>query len=242
MSPTRRIAITTGVLFMTATAASLVGAALLPALHGTDYLAGMAGDQNRATASALAYLIAAFGSVGIAISLYPLMRRVGEGLALGAVVFRALEAAMYTVGVVSLLTLLPISQDFVTAGEDRASLQAIGDTIVAVHDSSAVLGVFAFSAGALMYYYLFFRSRLIPQWLSGWGIVAIVLMLIACVSAVVSGNPVTSYVALAAPIGVQEIVFALWLLIKGFSRSDLDPGVSLGQHQDAPAARVEVQA
>lgn len=241
MTPTRRIAITTGILFIAATTASLVGAALLPSLNGTEYLAGVAVDQNQATAAALAYLVAAFASVGIAITLYPLIRRVGQGLALGAVVFRALEATMYTVGVVSLLTLLPVSRAFVTAGEDH-TLQAIGDTVVKVHDSSAVMAVFAFSAGALLYYYLFFRSRLIPRWLSGWGILAIILILIACVSAVVSGNPVTSYVALAAPIGVQEIVLALWLLIRGFNRTDLDHRAGFGQQEDAPTGRVEVRA
>ena len=239
MGSTRRIAITTGVLFIIATAASLVGAALLPALDGTEYLTGLATQETQVIASALAYLIAAFASVGIAISLYPLIRRSAQGLALGAVVFRALEATMYMVGVVCILSLLAIGQRLTTTeAAGRAALQGIGDTLVSVHDSSAVLGVFAFSAGAFMYYYIFFfRSRLIPRWLSGWGILGIVLMLVACVLAVVSGNPVTSYVPLAAPIGVQELVFAVWLLIKGFSRGDSDRAGSALQ-EDALAARV----
>ena len=94
MMSARRVAITTGVLFIVATVASLVGAALQPSLTGTDYLAGVAAHENQATASALAYLIGAFASVGIAVSLYPLMRRSAKGLALGSVVFRALEATM----------------------------------------------------------------------------------------------------------------------------------------------------
>ncbi len=219
MTSTRKVAVTTGVLFVIATVAGLAGAALNPSLTGTDYLTGVAAHENQATAASLAFLIAAFASVGIAISLYPLIRKSAEGLALGSVVFRALEATMYMTGVVSLLSLQKVSEHFMTAGTaERASLQAIGDTLVGVHDGSSVLGVFAFSVGAFLYYCFFFRSRLIPRWLSGWGIVGVILMVGACVLALLSGNAVTSYVPLAAPIGVQEMVFAIWLLAKGFDR------------------------
>jgi hypothetical protein len=68
-----------------------------------------------------------------------------------------------------------------------------------------------------MYYYLFFQSRLIPRWLSGFGIVAIILMLAACVLALFSGNLITSYIPLAFPIFLQEMVLAVWLIVKGFN-------------------------
>jgi hypothetical protein len=68
-----------------------------------------------------------------------------------------------------------------------------------------------------MYYILFFRSRLIPRWLSGFGIGAIILMTAACVLALFSGNRITSYIPLAAPIAVQEMVLAVWLIAKGFN-------------------------
>jgi uncharacterized RDD family membrane protein YckC len=68
-----------------------------------------------------------------------------------------------------------------------------------------------------MYYYLLFQSRLIPRWLSGFGIVAIIMMMAACVLALFSGNLITSYIPLAAPIAVQEIVLGVWLIVKGFN-------------------------
>ena len=101
----------------------------------------------------------------------------------------------------SLLSLLTLGQQFTTAGAaDRTSLQAIGNLMVSVRDHAALVAVFAFCVGAFMYYYLFFQSRLIPRWLSGFGIVAIILMLAACVLALFSGNRITSYIPLAAPI------------------------------------------
>jgi hypothetical protein len=72
-----------------------------------------------------------------------------------------------------------------------------------------------------MYYYLFFQSRLIPRWLSGFGIVAIILMMVACVLALFSGNRITSYIPLEAPILLQEMVLAVWLIVKGFNQSTI---------------------
>jgi hypothetical protein len=139
-------------------------------------------------------------------------------MALGSVVFSTLEAAFYMIGVVSLLSLLTLGQQFTTvAAADRTSLQAIADSLVSVRGHAVLLGVFAFSLGAFMYYYLFLRSRLIPRWLSGWGIVAIILMMAACVLALFSDNPVTGYVLLAFPIFLQEMVLAVWLILKGFN-------------------------
>jgi hypothetical protein len=150
--------------------------------------------------------------------MYPLLKERNVGLALGSVVFRALEAAFYMIGLVCLLSLLTLGQQFTTAGAaDRAVLQAIGDSLVSVRDYAGLVAVFAFCVGAFMYYYLLFQSRLIPRWLSGFGIVAIILMLTACVLALFSGNRITSYIPLAAPIAVQEIVLGVWLIVKGFN-------------------------
>ncbi len=220
MNSTRKIAVITGVIFILATVASFVALALTPVLTGTDYLTRFSAHANQAAAGALVYLVMAFASGGIAIAMYPVMKGSNAGLALGSVVFRALEAVFYMVGVVSLLSLLTLGQQFTTAGAaDRTTLQAIGNLLLSVRDHAALVAVFAFCTGAFMYYYLFFQSRLIPRWLSGFGIVAIILMMAACVLALFSGNRITSYIPLAAPIAVQEMVLAVWLIVKGFNPS-----------------------
>ena len=78
-----------------------------------------------------------------------------------------------------------------------------------------------------MYYYLFYRSRLIPRWLSGWGAAAIILAIAACLVALFRHNPLTAYTILLVPIGVQEMVLAVWLIAKGFSPSVPQPGAPL---------------
>jgi len=198
----------------------LLATPLTPDLTSTDYLTQFSVQPNKVAGGVLLWIISAFTSGGIAIAMYPVLKEQNAGLALGSVIFRTFEAAFYIVGVVSLLSLLTLSQQFGTAGvADRTSLQAIGNLLVSVHDHAALVAVFAFCVGAFMYYYLLFQSRFIPRWLSGFGIVAIILMSTACVLALFSGNRITSYIPLAAPIGVQEMILGVWLIVKGFNPS-----------------------
>jgi uncharacterized protein DUF4386 len=236
MNSTRKIAVTTGVLFIVATVAALVAAPLVPGMSGTDYLTQVSANSNLVTAGALFYLIAAFTSAGIAISLYPVLKKWNAGLALGSVVFRAMEAVMYIAAVVSLLSLLSLSQQFANAGvADRASLQAIGDSLRSTRDNATLAAVFAFSLGALSYYYVFFQSRLIPRWLSGWGIAGSILMFTACLLALFSNSPVTGYTLLILPIAVQEMVLAVWLIVNGFNPSAIADDAAKGFNPSAIA-------
>jgi hypothetical protein len=221
MNTNRKTAVITGVIFIIATLAGpILATPLTPVLTGTDYLTQFSAHTNQVAGGVLLWIISAFTSAGIAIAMYPVLKERNAGLALGSVVFRTLEAAFYMIEIVILLSLLTFSQQFRTAGTaDRTSLQAIGDLLVSVREHAALVAVFAFCLGAFMYYYLFFQSRLIPRWLSGWGIVAIIMMTAACVLSLFSGNRITSYIPLAAPIALQEMVLAVWLIVKGFNPS-----------------------
>ena len=226
MESNRRTALIAGILLIAATAASLLGTAIEGSLlTGTSYLTQISGNTIRVSAGGLFELIAAGTSAGIAISLYPVLNRWSGTLALGAVVFRAMEAVMYTLGAVSMLILLKLAQQLAqAAGTDRASFQAIGASLLEVREEAILAGVFAFVLGALMYYYVFYRSELLPRWLSGWGIAGVLLMLVACLLALFSGNPVTSYVVLVLPIALQEMVMAVWLIARGFRSPAVEAG------------------
>lgn len=221
MNSTRKIAVITGVIFIIATLMGpILAAPLLPDLAGTDYLTRVSSQPNQVAIGVLLMIIGYLACAGIAVVMYPVLRKWNAGLALGSVVFRTIETAFYMVGLVSLLSLLTLGQQFTTAGAaDRTSLQAMGNLLVSLRDHAGLLAVFSFCLGAFMYYSLFFQSRLIPRWLSGFGIIAIILMMAACVLALFSGNRITSYIPLAAPIFLQEMVLAVWLIVKGFNPS-----------------------
>ena len=221
MNTNRKTAVITGVVFIIATfMGPILATPLLPDLTGTDYLARVSAHPNQVAAGVLLSIIAYLACAGIPVVMYPVLRKWNAGLALGSVIFRTIETAFYMVALVGLMSLVTLSQQFRTAGDaDSTSLLAIGNLLVSVRDHAALLAVFAFCLGAFMYYCLFFQSRLIPRWLSGFGIFAIILMMTACVLALFSGNRITSYIPLAAPIAVQEMVLAVWLIVKGFNPS-----------------------
>lgn len=233
MSSTRKVSIATGALLIVATVAVLGASAVDPTLTGAGYLTEVANHPHRLAAAALLYLVAAGASVGIAIALYPVVKRVHSGLALGAVIFRAIEATLYATAVVALLSILPLGQELATAqADDQGSIRAIADSLLSARDHSNLAAIFAFNLGALMYYALFYRSQLVPRWLSGWGIAGVLLMISACLMALFSDSPITGYTLLVLPIAVQELVLAVWLLVKGFrSFTDL-PTQLLGGRED----------
>jgi hypothetical protein len=218
LNSTRSTSIATGALLILATFAAVAASAVQPGLTGPSYLADVANHPNRLAAAALLYLIAAGTSVGISIALYPMLKKINGALALGSVVSRTIEAVFYTVAVVSLLSILPLGQQLNNAAADQTpALQAMAGSFVSVRDKSNVVAIFAFNLGALTYYALFYRSRLVPRWLSGWGVVAAMLMMTACMLALFDNRPVTGYTLLILPIALQEMVLAVWLLVKGFS-------------------------
>jgi hypothetical protein len=216
---TRRAAISAGVLFIIATVTDVIGVQLsAPFVSGAGYLTKMSANGNQIAGGALLEFIAAGSCAGIAIALFPVLRTWSTSLALGSVVFRSIEAAMYAVAAATLLSVFGFSQQFTGSGAvGRASLQTLSDAFLAMRQQATFAGVLAFSVGAILYYYVFYRSRLIPRWLSGWGFVAIVLLMIACMLALFNHTAVTTYTVMALPIAVQEMVLAVWLIIKGFS-------------------------
>ena len=218
MTSTRRTSVTVGGLLIVATSAAVAAAAVLPTLSGPGFPTGVAGHPPEMAVAALLYLVAAGTSVGIAIALYPLLRESDAALALGSVVFRAIEAVFYTVGVVVLLSVLTLGDQFVSASPaGRAPIRALADTLLGLREHASLVAVLAFSVGALMYYVVFLHTRLVPRWLSVFGIVAVLLVVVACLLALFSNSDVTGYKVLLAPIFVQELVMAGWLLAKGFS-------------------------
>jgi Domain of unknown function (DUF4386) len=215
------------VLFICATAASLVGRALLsPVLSSQDYLAAIVANQDRVTAGAFFQVIAGLTSAGIAVALYPVLRRHAEGLALGSVGLRFVEGSLYIVGAIGALLLVNLSRLAAAGAEASSSATTSGALLLALRDRASMTGILAFYLGGTMYYVIFFRSRLIPRWLSGWGIAATTLGLTAALLVFFGVTEMfsTLHVALNLPIGLNELVLAAWLLVKGFSPSAVVPG------------------
>ena len=223
MNRYRKTAIMAGVLFITATVASLLSIPFSAPMNEPNYLVSVAANANQVTFGVLLKFVAAAASASIAIALYPLLRKYHEGLALGAVGFRLIEGVFYIAGVMCLLVLVTVSQEFAKAGAANASYyQTLGVVVVAAYNWVGNVGsLLAFSLGALMYYAIFYHTRLVPRWLSGWGLVGAALCLVIGLFVMLGliGPMSTFQVVLALPIAVQEMVLAVWLIVRGFKSS-----------------------
>ena len=222
MNSNRRIAVAAGALFIIATVADVISRAALltPILGAPDYLARISANEGQVLLGALFLLIGAVAAAGIAIALYPVLRQHDEGLAIGSVGFRLIEGAFYLGIVVCLLVLVTVSRESANAGTSAPSIyEAPAALVMAARDSLGQVAVLAFGLGGLMYYWVFYRSRLVPRWLSAWGLVAITSVMVSgllvMLGLVESFSP--PQLVLALPILVQEMVLAVWLIAKGFN-------------------------
>lgn len=219
----KKIAKITGILFIIATVAGVVGSSLTsPIVGAPDYLVQIAANKNLIVLGAIFSFVAGIGSAGIAISLYPVLRKYNEGLALGSVGFRLIEGVFYIVSTLGLLSLLSLSREYASAGSQAAPMfQVLGNLILEVRVwAGFVLAVIAFCIGGAMYYYIMYRSRLIPRWLSAWGLAGLALLFLMTLLLAFGEEisaPSGKQLLLAVPIAIQEMVLAVWLIVKGFN-------------------------
>jgi len=218
----RKNAIIAGALWIIGTVAGVLSFPFLGIVDKSDYLTKIATNENQVIIGALLLLIMAFACAGIAIWLYPALKKQNQALALGSVGFRIIENVLGIVSAICLLSLVPLSQEFVKAGAPVASyFQILGTLLLGARDSISNIHLIPFCIGALMYYYVFYQSKLIPRWLSGWGLVAIIINLASALLVLFDliGDFSTAQVVLSIPIGVQEMVLGVWLIVKGFNPS-----------------------
>jgi hypothetical protein len=223
METYRKSAVAAGMLFIVATVADVISRAALltPVLGLPDPLAAVSANETSVVLGAVLLFVGAAAAAGIAIAMYPVMRRHGEALALGSVGFRLIESTFYLGIVVCLLILVAMGEEAASSGGPVAFAVPV-TLVLAAREALGQVGVLAFALGATMYYWLFYRSRLVPRWLSAWGLVAIASLLISVVLVITGvAEPMSQVqVLLAAPIGVQEMVLAGWLIARGFRPAD----------------------
>ena len=217
MKTNRSTAIVVGVLFIIGTVSGILSAVFTgPVLGAPDYLAQVAANKTQMITGAFLVLLMGLSLAMVPAMMFPIFKKQNEALALGAVVFRGpLEAATYILMVVSWLLLTVLSQEFVNAGAPaNSNFQVLGTVLLKANEMINPVLEIVFSLGALMFYTLFYQTRLIPRWLSGWGLIGAIVYLAAGVMALFG----TEIGFLLALLGVQEMVMALWLIFKGFNQ------------------------
>ena len=218
MDSTRKTALVAGVFYLM-TMVSIPTLALYGPVKSKDFIIGSGADTGALLGCFLEVIVALAG-IGTAVTLFPVVKRQNEGMALGFVASRTLEAAMLFTGVASILSLVTLHQDLGTAaGADAASLAAIGASHVATYHwaftlgGSLMPGINAILLGTLLY-----RSGLVPRVLPMIGLIGAPLHLTAVVLTMFGVIDRVGSVALIAalPIFVWELSLGIYLIVKGF--------------------------
>jgi hypothetical protein len=219
MNTGRKTAILAGALYFLGIIAGVFS--VVPIIDIPNYLAQISSNAGQVNSGAFFQVLMTAAHVGMAITLYPTLKKQNESLALGYVGARLVAAAFNMIGVILLLLLLTLSQEFVRAGTPVSShFQTIGELLRTGRDLVNHAGVILImSMGGLMFYYLLFQIKLVPRWLAGWGLVGTSMAIVAgCLFMFRSIDLITS-VYMDFPLALQEMVFAVWLIVKGFNPS-----------------------
>jgi hypothetical protein len=223
----RNNAIWAGIFFIIATAFLFVGEAFYgPVLSDPDVLTVAAGAENDVALGVLIEFACVLAIPLIAVALYPVLRRVSAALAIGYVAFRLFEAAVFFQMEVDKLQVLAISREF--AASPTTSTDQIDLLIRSLTGGEAWSGTsgslynIVFVTGMLMLNWMLWKSRLVPRLIAGWGMVSAVVLGGLAIVVLFLGVSNTLAVALIVPLAVQEMVLALWFIIKGFDGAALD--------------------
>ena len=206
-----------GILYIVGTVAGVLSTSFLKVRNEPDYLAKLAENPNALVVGAILTLLMGFALAMIPAFMFPILRKRNEAASVGYVIFRGgLETCTYIISAVCYLALSALGTAY-AAGGDMAQLLGAGSALKAIADSS--MGAFVFGVGALIFYTVLYKYKLIPKWMSGFGIIAILLHITSGVLVLFGlQEPFdTGSMIMNLPIAVQEMVMAVWLMIKGFN-------------------------
>lgn len=227
MDSNRKNEIIVGVLFILATATAITGLALYqPVLNDPDYIIKGSANETQVIWGAFCELILAFSVIGTSIMMYPILNKENESIAIGYVCFRLLEATIIIIGIISLLSVVTLNQEFAKAADPNViSFLTAGKLLVTVHNLTFLFGPnLALGTGTLMMSYILYKSKLVPRFIYVLGLVGGPLIFASAVLVMFGVFPQISVCGamLAIPVFVYEMTLAIRLIGKGFDSSSVD--------------------
>lgn len=231
MDSYRKTGVIVGILFIIATIASVLSSVSLGSiLENPNYLIIVSAQGYQMIMTVLFVLIAAISAVSISFILFPILRMYIESLAMAYVVLRIFENVFYVGSAVILLVMLTVSQKYVAGAVDASFYTTMGTLLLALQSWAVLIGcLIFFGLGSMALNYVLYRSKLVPRWLSAWGFIGAILAALYGLLGIFGvgmgfdfGNDIlfmlaSPYAILGVPIHLQEMVFAVWLIFKGFN-------------------------
>ena len=232
MNANRDIAIIVGVLYILAAVTAIVGLTLYqPVLNDPDYIIKGTANETQIVWGAVNELILAFSVIGTSVMMFPIVNKENESIAIGYICFRLLEATLIIIGIISLLSIVTLSQEFgKTVAPNSSSYLIVGRLLVTIHNWTFLLGPnLGLGPSTLMMSYFLYDSKLVPRFISVLGLIGGSLIL-TCALLVMFGVflQVSAWgEILAIPVFAYEMSLAVRLIVKGFNSSVVYSSFSL---------------
>ncbi|MCU1463809.1 MAG: hypothetical protein JWO37_3884 [Acidimicrobiales bacterium] len=222
MDPMRKTALIAGIFYLV----TFVSIPTLALYHGplnNHQFVLHAGSNAGLLWGAFLELVVALAGIGTAVTLFPVVKRQNEAVALGFVTTRLIEGAMIFVGVLSILSIVALRHDMAGAsGANAAALVTTATALAAVYKWTMLLGQTLMPAlNALLLGTLLYRSRLVPRILPTLGLVGAPILITSVIVGLFRiDHPITVLAGIGTlPIAVWEFSLGVWLVVKGFNSS-----------------------
>jgi len=204
-----------GALFLIVNAAFIAGAMSIEAILGSpDYLAIISSNRAQIILGVLLEIINGIAYIGIAVLMFPILKKHFESLALGFVGFRIIEFVMQILADLSPLSLLNLSEEFLKAGAPESSIfQTMGASLLADRFWAFQMISITFGLGALFFYIILYKIKLVPRFISIWGLIGVTVVLANTILDMLGFPPGNLGVLML----LNELFLGTWLIVKGFN-------------------------
>jgi len=210
-----------GILYIIGTIAGILSVVFTGAMRAPDYLTALAESRNTFILGTLFILLMGLALAMVPVVALPIFKKENKTLAVGFVVFRsALEAMTYIASILNMLLLLSVSLSYVQANvADQGMFTNLGTILQEADTWINEIRVLVFGISALILNVILYKSKLVPRWISIWGLIGAALHIPNGLMGMFGVVDVMSTTAtlIDMPIALQEMVFAVYLIIKGFA-------------------------
>lgn len=217
----RRTAVAVGVLFWLSNLVTLVGSAITGFIPtSANALTDMYPHASHLVVGTLVAHVNDAAIIGYAVLLYPVLARYSQGLALGYAAFKVVEAVLLLVGAATLLSLIGLSQSYLSGGADVSSFRPSVELALGLQFWAGRLAALGYLVATPLLCFVLYRSRLVPRVISMWGFIGVAML--GTGLAIGVGDPTRGFEPgqlLVIPIILWELVFATWLIVRGFNPS-----------------------
>jgi len=197
---------------------------IAPAIDSINYLTDASTNFNQVVTAAIFQFMMSLTYLGGAILVYPIVKQYSHSLSIGFLSFRIIAVTLSIVGTIIMLAILVLSENYVKAiSRDTSGIQALADALKSSRDNvNHIFMILILCSGNILLYMLFLKSKLLPKWISFWGVIGTALSIIA--SGLVLFREIdvitVEYIILNIPTAILELILGMWLIFKGFNKVD----------------------